>query len=966
MSGVKPFVGIIYPRLTIFSITKKFRLFVIRDDDFPFDVLLGLDVISSFRLEQDYKLCIHQRPIDEAQHDSSCANVYVPTSNSAISRVNLLATSNDISSPFSSLLSTVQLDESRKVKLGNLLSSFSAAFAKDRYDVGTYTSNEARIILSEHQIIARKPYKCSYNDQLEIKKQVAALLKAGLISESSSPFAAPVTMAFRKSDGAKNRMCIDFRGLNKLVVPETYPFPSIDDIMVKTQGCSWFSALDINSAFWSIPMSKKDRYKTAFVTEEGHWEWNCLPFGIKVASPTYQRILSTVLRKHNLTDFSINYIDDILVFSRSFEEHMVHLQKVFDAILAEGFKFNLKKCSLASCSVQYLGHIIDSEGIRPISDNVISIRDFPTPSTRKNIRQLLGKINFYKKFIPQSALLLEPFHNLLRKDVPFVWSPDCQKAFDQVKKLLLAKPILAIFDRTKPIFIHTDASSLGIGAILKQPQADGTIHPVAYFSKKLTEGQKKRKAVFLECLAVKEAIKHWQYWLMGQRFTVYSDHKPLENLRVSVRPDEELGDMVMYLSQFDFDIVYTPGPENVEADCLSRNPVHEPTPSPLKDIVYTVNFLSMNEILDDQANLPRHPDDHFHDNILYRTLRGRRKIVISTECAKTLIDRVHEQFGHIGSAGLISLISHRIYAENLFRLIREKTKNCEICTKNKSRRPAGLGLMGHFGPAKEPFEIMSLDTIGGFGKASSPKRYLHLLVDHFTRFAYIFTSKTQSSSDFIKLVNKVQANHKIGTLLTDQFGGLSSFEFMKYLDENGINHVFTAVDAAFSNGLNERLNQTITNRIRCRYNSRLPRRSWSIIAEHCVSEYNNTPHSATGFSPNYLLNGVQPLIIPEELMPPSNIDEDRIRAFQSSLHNHEENKRRYDKLRKPYNFSVGDMVYVENGNKLNRNKLDEIRIGPFPIVEKLSQSVFRIQCSNSSHGFRQFHISKMLPYTPPP
>lgn len=190
-------------------------------------------------------------------------------------------------------------------------------------------------------------------------------------------------MAFRKSEGEKNRMCIDFRALNRLIVPETFPFPSIDDIIAKTQGCTWFSVLDVNSAFWSIPMRPKDQYKTAFVTQEGHWEWCCLPFGIKIASPTYQRILSGIIRKYGLSSFSINYIDDILVFSHSFEEHLIHLHSVLDAISKEGFKLNFNKCSFATRSVIYLGHVLSQNGITPMFDNVVSIREFPVPLSKK-------------------------------------------------------------------------------------------------------------------------------------------------------------------------------------------------------------------------------------------------------------------------------------------------------------------------------------------------------------------------------------------------------------------------------------------------------------------------------------------------------------------------------------------------------------------------------------------------------
>lgn len=182
-----------------------------------------------------------------------------------------------------------------------------------------------------------------------------------MITESQSPYASPVTMQYKK-DGlsaskVKTRMCVDYRGLKKLIIQESHPFPLIDEIMVKTRGCSWFSALDINAAFWSIPIRQEDRYKSVFITQHRHYEWGSMPFALKNAPAVFQRILSGVIRKHNLSSFSINCLDDILIFSRTFEEHVLQLTSLVAAVSAEGFKLNLKKCNFIHSSIQYLGHI---------------------------------------------------------------------------------------------------------------------------------------------------------------------------------------------------------------------------------------------------------------------------------------------------------------------------------------------------------------------------------------------------------------------------------------------------------------------------------------------------------------------------------------------------------------------------------------------------------------------------------
>lgn len=221
--------------------------------------------------------------------------------------------------------------------------------------------------------------------------------------------------------------------------------------------------------------------------------------------------------------------------------------------------------------MKYLGHIVQNNSVKPLNDNFIAIQKFPMTTTKKNVRQFLGKINFYHWYVPNIAMKLDPLHNLLRKDQEFKWTEECQKSFDEMKRILCSQPVLTIFDPKLPIRIYTDASLLGLGAILKQIQENGEEKPVGYFSKKLNTAQKKKKATFLECLAIKECLQYWQHLLLGRKFKVISDHKPLENLNIKSRTDEDLGDLTNYLSLYDLEIEYSPGKYNQEADRLSRN-----------------------------------------------------------------------------------------------------------------------------------------------------------------------------------------------------------------------------------------------------------------------------------------------------------------------------------------------------------------------------------------------------------
>lgn len=328
VNGVNHTNGLIRIKIKIFSIEKEVDVYIVEREDFE-DFIIGLDLIPMFKLRLNENLEVSQnikKEIrlseieDEAKNCSVNFNEHVETDE------------------FHTKIE--HLDRDKKIKIERLIDDNKSVFAKDKYDIGTVNEYEVRIDLIVEKYCSKRPYRCNIDDKKEIEKQIARLLEKNLIEESYSPFAAPVTLAYKKNEG-KTRMCIDFRDLNKNIVPQAQPFPLIDDIIIKARNCRYFTTLDINSAFWSIPLRIEDRRKTGFVTQDGHFQWTCLPFGLKTSPAIFQRILSNILRKHKLTEFSVNYIDDILIHSPTFKEHLDHIKKVIDAIKKEGFRLML-------------------------------------------------------------------------------------------------------------------------------------------------------------------------------------------------------------------------------------------------------------------------------------------------------------------------------------------------------------------------------------------------------------------------------------------------------------------------------------------------------------------------------------------------------------------------------------------------------------------------------------------------
>lgn len=955
-------------QLTIGKLTRNMNLFVVEGDKFKYDILIGLNAIAAFRLIQDDRLRVWQRDgytitrISERKKLKADCDGPVVNFNEFIDTTKFEANLNHLSSK-------------QRKQVEELIEANASVFARHKYDIGRVRSHEARIRLSEKTYVAMKPYKCSLRDQKLIEEQVEGLKEHDLIEDSTSPFAAPVTLVDKKEAGEsepqRTRLVVDLRGLNKLVIPEAQPFPRIEDILVRAGNAKYWSSFDINSAFWTIPVRRKDRHKVAFVTQSGHYQWKVLPFGLKSSSAIFQRILSSIIRKYKLNGFCCNYIDDILVWSSSFEEHLKHIQQLMTAIQLEGLKLKFMKCSFAQRCIKYLGHLIKPGKVSPVNDNLKAIREFATPKSKRDVRRWLGKINFYYKFIRDPVHKLEPLYDLLRGDkTRFVWTKEADRAFESIKDYLCSSPVLAIFDPSKKIIVQTDASSAGIGAVLKQPDQNGDLHPVAYFSKRLSPTQKKKPVTYQECLAIKEAVVYWQHWLLGAQFSVVTDHKPLESMRTNSRVDEPLGELINYLSQYDFDVIYTPGKDNLEADDLSRNPVLEASDQQDDGVINVANLITLDEIRSDQSTnrmeIEKARNVIEKNGLKYKRLNGRERIFISKKLGDQLIDRTHNHFGDTGTGHLAGELRRFYYFRNLDRSVRAYCRKCLNCLKNKTRKPRDLGLLSKLGPPERPYQILSVDTIGGFSDSFSKKRYLHLLADHFSRHAWIRTSARQTTKEFIKLIEPVVSSNDVEIVLADQYTGLNSKKLKECLARHGTELIFTSVDSPESNGLNERLNQTLVNRIRCKTNAPgREHRSWARTAEQCVEEYNRTRHSSTGFAPGYLLYGSASSIIPDELHEKGDLEADRRTAAANSRRAFEANKRRVDRNRRDYEFKPGDLVIVHGGSKLNRGKLNPVRRGPFKVLRRLSNSIYEVASGKRKQEANLYHSVKLMPFPRP-
>ena len=815
------------------------------------------------------------------------------------------------------------------------LSNHHEAFSLEENERGETDLLEMEIDTGDAPPKKQRPRRMPFAVRQEVSKQLKRMQDAQVIQPSKSPWASPVVLV-RKRDGT-HRFCIDYRELNSVTKPDTYPLPRIEDLLDQLGESHYFSTLDLSSGFWQIRIHPDSVEKTAFTTPQGLFEFRVMPFGLTNAPGVFQRLMQQVLMGLNPEDgpdFVSVYIDDILVFSKTLEEHLLHLERVLKRIIDVGLKLKPAKCQFFRQEVEYLGHTITPLGLKTSNRHVTAVDQFPTPTHIREVRRFLGMVSYYRRFIPSFAKIAHPLHALTRKDAQFEWTHECQEAFETLKKQLISAPVLGYPRFDAPFVLETDASIDGLGAVLSQTQEDGKLHPIAYASRALTPGEKNYGITDLETLAVVWSLSHFQSYLYGQKVTVFTDHSAV---RAVLQNPGASGKHARWWTKVygsgiaDLNIIYRPGKENTKADALSRSPqcpapvfgeaeteiqVSAITGDTIDDMLQmesdttlsnphsfareqrkdekinqVILFLETEKLPSDdkQARKIALQSSNFtiEDGVLYfldSKHNHRKRAVVPGHLRERVMTEVHGGpfSGHFSGNRLYNVLTRVWWWEGMYKDAVSHSKSCPDCAI-----AVGGGRPGR--PPLQPIPVQRIFQIVGVDVMDLPRTERgnkHVLVfqDFLSKWPMVFPIPDQKTERIVKLLVEelVPFFGVPEALLSDRGTNLLSHLMKDICSMLGIEKLNTTAYHPQCDGLTERFNRTLKTMLRkhaAQYGAQ-----WDTYLPGVLWAYRNTPHEATGEKPSFLLFG-QDCRSPTEaaLLPPSSLESMELTDYRREL-----------------------------------------------------------------------------------
>ncbi|GBG89159.1 hypothetical protein CBR_g48866 [Chara braunii] len=602
-------------------------------------------------------------------------------------------------------------------------------------------------------------YRMSPSELDELHRQLKELVEKGWIRPSVSPYGSLVYFVPKKNEGTL-RMCIDYRGLNAIIVKNREPLPRIDDLLDRVQGCRFFSKIDLKSGYHQIAIRPEDQHKTAFQTRYGLYEFVVMPFGLCNAPGTFQHAMNRIFHDY-LDKFIIVYLDDILIFSKTVEEHVAHLDKVLSLLRQHMFNINSEKCEFGRTRVLYLGHEISAEGLKPDDAKVASIRDWPRPQSVTEMRPFLGMTGYYRTFVKNYSIVVAPLIDLTRLDTPWEWTNECEAAFRHLKHALTHYEVLKLPDPNKPFIVTTDASQYGIGIVLVQ-QEGPKLRLVEYMSKKMLSQKLATSTYEKELYAVYKALTHWRNYLLGRFFILRTDHQTLRWMRTQSALFDALKRWIEVIEQYDFDPRYPKGEYNKVVDALSRRPDFSGALITEFDVTDNVNQSLVEAYREDQfmSEIIRRPqakdkktsaEFELVNGLPFLEKAGNKRLCVpNSESLRSLfLGECHDATGHFGYKKTAANLLQRFWWPTMMRDAQLYVETCQVCQRDKPRTQAPLGLLKPLPIPERPGESLSMDFMDTLVTSKSGMRHIFVIVDRFRKYARLVAMPETAKTKYV-------------------------------------------------------------------------------------------------------------------------------------------------------------------------------------------------------------------------
>jgi transposase InsO family protein len=816
---------------------------------------------------------------------------------------------------------SVKVDADYTAVMAKLLLKYQRAFSKElrKRSPGDYPNTlQCRVTLKDPNCkpVCSKQRRRSPRDTQTLIACVKEMEEAGLISRSASPWSSQPVLVKKVRDGVvldEKRPCWDYRWVNDLIVSDAHPLPLPEDMFDKLQGHRLFSKMDLTKGFWQIPMEEASRKILAMDTPLGLYEPNSMPFGMKNAPAVFQREMQRVL-KDRLYQGVMVFIDDILIYSKTAEEHAELVEWVLKRLEEEGYYAHPDKCEFFQKEVSFLGHVVSEKGVAVQLHKVRAVTEWPQPKSKKEVRAFLGLTNYYRRFIPSFSEIAAPLTDLTGKDVPFSWTEREQFAFELLKLRMTTADVLAHPHPDRPYIITTDASGFALSGVLSQDQPDGTRRPVAYMSRKLNSAERRYATHDKELLAIVKAVEHWRCYLEGNAHPILllSDHRSLQHLNTQPNLTDRQARWVEKLSDFEFRIEYIKGNLNRVADELSRRADYEAEayaerlkenaanrndePPRVKlvqqnEVVNTTTTTTTNDdtkedevravwqtrmdgfpLLDDikeaakrddvyqqMLGKPQPRDDGLTvgDGLLW-TCEGLLYIPTDPALQQLLIRQVHDSptGGHMGLAKTMARLTTTCWWPGMKAMIADYVRGCVTCAATKPSLQKPAGTLRPLPIPDKPWRVITIDFVGPLPRTADYFNYVLVVQDKFSKMAHFIcttTNVTAEETAILLLENVVRLHGLPEAIISDRGHEFTAHLFQQLWTAFGTDLRLSTAYHPQSDGGTERLIRELEQQLRAHANRAGNNwKQWLPIVE---MHYNSDRHESTGKTP-YEMNGV--------------------------------------------------------------------------------------------------------------